>query len=120
MSCYLCSNETISIVADVVSTNFNIKVEEAFKELLDYNVENLKKRYDDADWGQEKSHYIKVDCSKAQRIYSIRNYLYQTDDYVTNYLIEWLQGYSKENNDLIENADEKLYWDYSDKQYDNN
>lgn len=118
MSCYLCSNETISIVADVVSTNFNVEVEEAFNELLSYNLENLKIRYDDVDWGQENSHYVEVDCSEAQKIESIRNYLYQTDDYVTNYLIEWLQKYSEENYHLIKEATEKLYWDHCDKQYD--
>ena len=109
MSCYLCSNETISIVADVVSTNFNVEVEEAFNELLSYNLENLKKRYDDVDWGQEDSHYVEVDCSEAQKIKPIKNYLYQTDDYVTNYLTEWLQKYSEENYHLIEEATEKLY-----------
>ena len=118
MSCYLCSNETLSIVADVVSTNFDIEVEEAFDDLLAYNLENLKERYDDDNWGQEDSHYTKVDCSEAQKIYSIRNYLYQTDDYVWNDLIKWLQDYSDNHKHLVDNATEKLYWDYCDKQYD--
>ena len=118
MSCYLCSNETLSIVADVVSTNFDIEVEEAFDDLLAYNLENLKERYDDDNWGQEHSHYTKVDCSEAQKIYSIRNYLYQTDDYVWNDLIKWLQDYSDNHKHLVDNATEKLYWDYCDKQYD--
>lgn len=117
MSSYLCSNETISIVADIISTNFDIEVEEAFNDLLAYNLENLQERYDDADWGQEHSHHILVECSEAQKIYSIRNYLYQTDDYVNNDLIEWLQEYSTEHKDLVENATEKLYWDYADKNY---
>ena len=120
MSCYLCSNETISIVADVISTNYHIGVEEAFEELLQYNVQNLWKRYEDGeDWGQNSSHYIKQDYSKAQEIQSIRNYLYQTDDYITNDKIEWLQLYSSANYPLVENAKEKLYWDYADKKYDN-
>lgn len=120
MSCYLCSNETLSIVADVVSTNFDIEVEEAFNELLTYNLENLKARYNDEDWGQETSHYIKQEYSKAQEIQSIRNYLYQTDDYVTNDKIEWLQLYSSANYPLVERSTEKIYWDYANKQYDNN
>lgn len=115
MSCYLCSEETISVVADVVSTNFNVEVEEAFKELLSYNLENLNKRYDDADWGQDSHRYVKVECSEAQTIYSIRNYLYQTNDYVDNYLIQWLREYSEKNHDLIDNATEELYWDVEDK-----
>lgn len=115
MSCYLCSKETISVVADVVSANFNVEVEEAFKELLSYNLENLIKRYDDADWGQDSRRYVEVECSEAQTIYSIRNYLYQTDDYVDNYLIQWLREYSQKNHDLIDNATEELYWDVEDK-----
>lgn len=115
MSCYLCSNETLSIVADVVSTNFDIEVEEAFDDLLAYNLENLVERYDDEDWGQEHSHYVQVDCSKAQKIQSIRNYLYQTTDYVKNDLTDWLEEYSTDNYNLIDNANEKLYWDLADK-----
>lgn len=115
MSCYLCSKETISVVADVVSANFNVEVEEAFTELLSYNLENLIKRYDDAEWGQDSHRYVEVECSEAQTIYSIRNYLYQTDDYVDNYLIQWLREYSKENKPLIDNATEELYWDVEDK-----
>lgn len=115
MSCYLCSKETISVVADVVGTNFNVGVEEAFTELLSYNLENLIKRYDDADWGQDSHKYVEVECSEAQTIYSIRNYLYQTDDYVDNYLIQWLREYSEKNHDLIDNATEELYWDIEDK-----
>lgn len=118
MSCYLCSNETISIVADVVSTNFDIEVEEAFNDLLAYNLENLVARYDDDNWGQENSHYVKVDCSEAQKIQSIRNYLYQTTDYVKNDLTDWLEEYSNDNYNLIDNASEKLYWDLADKQYE--
>jgi len=118
MSCYLCSNETISIVADVISTNFDIGVEEAFDDLLAYNLENLKERYDDEDWGQENSHYVEVDCSEAQKIQSIRNYLYQTTDYIKNDLTDWLEEYSTDNYNLIDNASEKLYWDIADKQYD--
>ena len=120
MSSYLCSKETISIVADTISTNFHIGVEEAFNELLTYNLENLKIRYEDTNWGEENHHYVKLEYSKPQSIKSIRNYLYQTDDYVNNYVIEWLQDYSKENYHLIENSTEKLYWDYADKKYDNN
>ena len=118
MSSYLCSKETISVVADVVSTNFNIEIEEAFKDLLAYNLENLQARYGDTDWGQDRHEYIKVECSEAQKIQSIRNYLYQTDDYVHNDLIQWLQEYSGEHKHLIDNATEKLYWDIEDKQYD--
>lgn len=118
MSCYLCSNETISIVADVVSTNFDIGVEEAFNDLLAYNLENLKERYDDEDWGQEDSHYVQVDCSEAQKIQSIRNYLYQTTDYVKNDLTDWLDEYSTDNYNLIDESAEKLYWDLADKQYE--
>lgn len=115
MSCYLCSKETISVVADVVSANFDIEVEEAFKDLLAYNLENLEIRYEDTDWGQDRHKYVKVECSEAQKIKSIRNYLYQTDDYVSNDLIQWLQEYSEEHYHLIENATEKLYWDVEDK-----
>lgn len=118
MSSYLCSKETISVVADVVSANFDIEVEEAFKDLLAYNLENLEIRYGDTDWGQDRHEYVKVECSEAQKIKSIRNYLYQTDDYVSNDLIQWLQEYSEEHYHLIENATEKLYWDIEDKQYD--
>lgn len=118
MSSYLCSKETISVVADVVSANFNIEVEEAFKDLLAYNLENLQARYGDTDWGQDRHKYVKVECSEAQKIQSIRNYLYQTDDYVHNDLIQWLQKYSTEHKHLIDNATEKLYWDIEDKQYD--
>ena len=118
MSSYLCSKETISVVADVVSTNFNIEIEEAFNDLLAYNLENLKIRYRDTDWGQDLHKYVKVECSEAQKIKSIRNYLYQTDDYVKNDLIQWLQEYSEEHYHLIENATEKLYWDIEDRQYD--
>ena len=118
MSSYLCSKETISVVADVVSTNFNIEIEEAFNDLLAYNLENLKIRYGDTDWGQDRHKYVKVECSEAQKIKSIRNYLYQTDDYVSNDLIQWLQEYSEEHYHLIENATEKLYWDIEDRQYD--
>lgn len=118
MSSYLCSKETISVVADVVSANFDIDVEEAFKDLLAYNLENLEIRYEDTDWGQDRHKYVKVECSEAQKIHSIRNYLYQTDDYVSNDLIQWLQEYSEEHYHLIENATEKLYWDIEDKQYD--
>ena len=118
MSSYLCSKETISVVADVVSTNFNIEIEEAFNDLLAYNLENLKIRYGDTDWGQDRHKYVKVECSEAQKIKSIRNYLYQTDDYVKNDLIQWLQEYSEEHYHLIENATEKLYWDIEDRQYD--
>ena len=115
MSCYLCSNETLSIVADVVSTNFDIEVEEAFDDLLAYNLENLKERYDDDNWGQEDSHYVKVDCSEAQKIQSIRNYLYQTTDYVKNDLTDWLEEYSTDNYNLIKDSVEKLYWDIANK-----
>lgn len=118
MSSYLCSKETISVVADVVSANFDIEVEEAFKDLLAYNLENLIARYDDDEWFQETRHYTKVECSDAQKIHSIRNYLYQTDDYVSNDLIQWLQEYSLKHYHLIENATEKLYWDIEDKEYD--
>ena len=118
MSSYLCSKETISVVADVVSANFDIEVEEAFKDLLAYNLENLEIRYGDTDWGQDRHEYVKVECSEAQKIKSIRNYLYQTDDYVHNDLIQWLQEYSAEHKHLIDNATEKLYWDIEDKQYD--
>jgi len=114
MSCYLCSSETISIVADVVSTNFNVEVEEAFKELLDYNHENLEKRYNEK-WEDYPREYKRLEYSEAQAIQSIRNYLYQTDDYVNNYLIEWLQEYSRSRQCLIDNADEKIYWDAEDK-----
>lgn len=117
MSSYLCSKETISVVADVVSANFDIEVEEAFKDLLAYNLENLIARYDDDEWFQETRHYTKVECSDAQKIYSIRNYLYQTDDYVSNDLIQWLQEYSEEHKSLVDNATEKLYWDIEDKEY---
>ena len=115
MSCYLCSKETISVVADVVSANFDIEVEEAFDDLLAYNLENLIARYDDDEWFQESRHYTKVECSEAQKVYSIRNYLYQTDDYVSNDLIQWLQEYSNEHKSLVDNATEKLYWDVEDK-----
>jgi hypothetical protein len=115
MSSYLCSKETISVVADVVSTNFDIEVEEAFDDLLAYNLENLIKLYDDDEWFQESRHYVKVECSEAQKIYSIRNYLYQTTDCVDNDLIQWLQEYSNEHKDLVENATEKLYWGVEDK-----
>ena len=101
MSAYLCSKETISVVADVVSTNFDIEVEEAFDDLLAYNLENLIKLYDDDEWFQESRHYVKVDCSEAQKIHSITNYLYETIDYVTNDLIEWLQQYRNEHQDLV-------------------
>lgn len=117
MSSYLCSKETISVVADVVSANFDIEVEEAFKDLLAYNLENLQTRYGDTDWGQDRHKYVEVECSEAQKIQSIRNYLYQTDDYVSNDLIQWLQEYSAEHKHLIDNATEKLYWDIEDKQY---
>ena len=115
MSSYLCSKETISVVADVVSTNFDIEVEEAFNDLLAYNLENLIKLYDDDEWFQESRHYVKVECSEAQKIYSIRNYLYETTDCVDNDLIQWLQEYSNENKHLVDNATEKLYWDIEDK-----
>lgn len=114
MSCYLCSSETISIVADVVCANFNIGVEEAFDELLSYNRENLEKRYK-GPWGDYPRDYKELEYSEAQSIQSIRNYLYQTDDYVSNYLTEWLREYSSERQYLIDNADEELYWDIEDK-----
>ena len=117
MSSYLCSKETISVVADVVSANFDIEVEEAFKDLLAYNLENLQARYGDTDC-HDLHKYVKVECSEAQKIKSIRNYLYQTNDYVHNDLIQWLQEYSEEHYHLIDNATEKLYWDIEDKQYD--
>lgn len=115
MSAYLCSKETISVVADVVSTNFDIEVEEAFDDLLAYNLENLIKLYDDDEWFQESRHYVKVDCSEAQKVYSIGNYLYETTDCVDNDLIQWLQEYRNNHKDLIDNATEKLYYDVADK-----
>lgn len=113
MSCYLCSSETISLVSDCVCEHYNITTEKAFDELLTYNKENLEKRYHEP-WGDYPREYKKLEYSKAQQIQSIRNYLYQTDDYVDNELIQWLNDYSNEHYDLIKNATEKLHWDYED------
>lgn len=114
MSSYLCSNETLSVVADIVSENFEVDPIIAFKELLEYNYENLKNLYDEKGYYPREYHRL-IDITEAQKIQSINNYLYQTVDTVNCYVLDWLTEYADKKKHLIDNASEKLYWDLEDK-----
>lgn len=114
MSCYLCSNETLSVVADVVAENFNVTPAEAFDELLSYNYENLEKHYHNS-WPEEDREYVEVSVSEAQKVQSVNNYLYQTTDHVDNFLLHCLEKLSKSHQYLVDESDERLYWDIADR-----
>lgn len=112
MSAYLCSNETLSIVTDVVTENFNSNSKETFHELLEYNLENLDKYYGDREvWECPREYIPDIDCSEAQKVESIRNYLYQSADYVDNFLIHWLDKYSDKYYYLVEANRDDVVWD---------
>ena len=112
MSCWICGNKTLSLVADTVQkiTDGYDDKEELMKELSRLNIKTVEQYYGDTDCGHtdviNNVKYIKLDVEDAQRHKSVCCYLYQTDDYVKSPLIDVLKRWSEHTRNAYE-----PYWD---------